>query len=92
MDMKSKPVIVFSTSFSPNWDPKVCANNPQKPEMSNSDKEILAMYDSGKNIKKVAETKKDGISGQFSALLKMFQSYKMSGKIDDVTNSGNYTD
>ena len=90
--MKSKPVIVFSTSSSPNWDAKVCANNPQKPEMSNGDKEILAMYDSGKNVKKVAEMRKDGISGQFSALLKMFQSYKMSGKIDDVTNACNYID
>jgi hypothetical protein len=50
------------------------------------------LYDSGKSVKKVAEMKKDGISGQFSSLLKMFQSYKMSGKIDDVTNSSNHTD
>lgn len=79
MEMKSKPVIIFATSSSPNWDGKVCENNPQKPEMSKEDKDTLAMYDSGKSIKKVAEMQKGGISGQFGALLKMFQSYKMSG-------------
>ena len=79
MEMKSKPVIVFATSSSPNWDPKVCENNPKRPEMSKEDKDVLAMYDSGKSIKKVAEMQKGGISGQFGALLKMFQSYKMSG-------------
>ena len=79
MEMKSKPVIVFASSFSPNWDLKVCENNPQRPEMSKEDKDVLAMYDSGKNIKKVAEMQKGGISGQFGVLLKMFQSYKMSG-------------
>ena len=86
MEIKSKPIIVFATSFSPNWDPKICENNPKKPDMSKEDKDVLAMYDSGKNVKKVAEMQKSGISGQFGVLLKMFQSYKMSGKIDDVAN------
>jgi hypothetical protein len=79
MDMKSKPIIIFTSSETPNWDKKVCDNNPQRPEMSAKDKALLKFYDSGKNIKKLAEKKKAGISGQFSVLLEMFQSYKMSG-------------
>ena len=84
MDIKSKPIIVFASSFSPNWDPKVCENLPKRPDLSTEDKDILAMYDSGKSVKKVAELPKGGISGQFGVLLKMFQSYKMSGMIDDA--------
>ena len=79
MDMKSKPIIIFTSSETPNWDKKVCDNNPKRPEMSVKDKQLLKFYDSGKNIKKLAEKKKAGISGQFSVLLEMFQSYKMSG-------------
>ena len=83
MDMKSKPIIIFTSSETPNWDSKVCESIPKRTTMSKADKEILKLYDSGKNIKKLAEMKKDGISNEFSVLLKMFQSYKMSGIIDN---------
>ena len=79
MDMKSKPIVIFTSSETPNWDKKVCDSNPKRPEMSMADKETLRLYDSGKNVKKLAELKKGGISDQFSVLLEMFQSYKMSG-------------
>ena len=83
MDMKSKPIIIFTSSETPNWDTKVCETTPKRTTMTKADKEILKLYDSGKNIKKLAEMKKDGISDQFSVLLEMFQSYKMSGIIDN---------
>lgn len=79
MDMKSKPIIVFSSSSTPNWDVKACAGDPKKPEMSHDDKQLLEQYDSGKGIKKVVEMKKHWLNDQFSVTLPMFQAYKMSG-------------
>lgn len=79
--MKSKPIIVFTTSNTPNWDAKVCASNPKKPDMSDDDKKLLELYDGGKGIKKIALTKKPWLNEQFSSTIPMFQAYKMSGMI-----------
>lgn len=81
MELKSKPIIVFTSSNTPNWDAKVCASNPKKPDMSEDDKKLLALFDGGKGIKSIVLAKKPWLNEQFSATLPMFQAYKMSGNI-----------
>lgn len=81
MEMKSKPIIVFTSSNTPNWDAKVCASNAKKPDMSEDDKKLLEQFDGGKGIKNIALSKKPWLSEQFSATIPMFQAYKMSGNI-----------
>ena len=56
MKMRSKPIVIFAGSYTPNWDKKVCDSKPKKPERTEEEKKLLEIYDNGKNVRKLAET------------------------------------
>ena len=82
MSMKSRPVIAFTTSETPNWNRTVCENIGKHQGMTEEEEVVLKAYDSAKNVKKAAALLKYEISDNFGAVLDMFQSYRMSGMID----------
>jgi hypothetical protein len=80
MDMKSRPVIAFTTSDMPNWNKTVCKNNEKRQDKTEEEETVLKAFDAGKNVKRAAALPKFEISDNFASVLEMFQSYRMSGK------------
>ena len=78
MKMKSKPIVIFTSSTTPNWDKKDCATTPKKPARTDDEKKYLDLYNGGKNAQLLATTPKD-IVGEYGAVRDMFQKYRMSG-------------
>lgn len=78
MKMKSKPIVIFTSSATPNWDKKDCLKNPKKPAKTEDDEKYLSLYDGGRNVQLLATTPKDIIHG-YGAVRDMFQKYRMSG-------------
>jgi hypothetical protein len=81
LDMKSKPVIAFSTSDTPNWDVAECKEkeNQLKPVLTFAEKEILTLYEAGKHAKKAALIPKPEIRPHFQYLLPLIPLYRTSG-------------
>jgi hypothetical protein len=80
MKMKSKPIVIFTTSHTPNWDKKDCDNKPKKPAQTEDEKKYLDLYAGGKNIQLLATTSKDIVQG-YAAVRDMFLKYRMSGNM-----------
>ena len=76
--MKSKPIVIFTSSSTPNWDKKDCVTPPKKPAHTDDEKKYLDLYGAGKNAQLLATTPKD-ISYEYGAVRDMFQKYRMSG-------------
>lgn len=83
LDMKSKPVIAFSTSDTPNWDVAACKEkeNQIKPVLTFAEKEILTLYEAGKHAKKAALIPKPEIRPHFQFLLPLIPLYRTSGTL-----------
>lgn len=79
--MKSKPIIVFATSETPNWVPEDCPNPPTKTTITTSDAERLQLYDAAVDIKKIALTNRHDMATRFNPIEMMSESYKASGML-----------
>lgn len=83
LDMKSKPVIAFSTSDTPNWNRADCKDKEfqLKPVLTFAEKEILTLYEAGKHAKKAALIPKPEIRPHFQYLLPLIPLYRTSGML-----------
>ena len=78
MNMKSKPVIVYSGSDTPNWGVDACKKMPDVPVIAEEDLALLAMYRVDGNVKSIVQ--KNNNNDGFSALVPAISAYKKSGK------------
>ena len=78
MNIESKPIIIFSSSETPNWSEDDCKKPRDKYVLSADEKTLISTYDE-KNIKKIALTEKKQVSNHYTAMVDLFRSYKMSG-------------
>ena len=78
MALPSRPVVVFSTSSTPNWPAADCKDKDpkEKPNKGPADEKLLKLLESDPS-KIPLENKRD--EHHWSALLSMFQAYKMAG-------------
>ena len=78
MALPSQPVVVFTTSSTPNWRADDCkGKNPEdKPVIKDADERLVRLLDTDPS-KIPQENKRE--ESHWSALLTMFQQYKMAG-------------
>ena len=78
MSLASRPIVVFTTSSTPNWPEKDCEGKDpkQKPNKSDNEEKLLKLLETDPS--KVPLQNK-GDEHHWSALLSMFQAYKMAG-------------
>ena len=78
MALASQPVVVFSTSSTPNWPAADCKDKDpkEKPSKKAEDEKLLKLLETDPS-KIPLENKRD--EHHWSALLSMFQAYKMAG-------------
>lgn len=77
MSIKSQPVVVFTTSDTPNWSEKDCEKMESKPGVSEDEKKLLKLL--GTEPHKIPSEMNKGDIGSWSAVSSMFQAYKMAG-------------
>ena len=78
MSLASRPVVVFTTSSTPNWPENDCQgkDTKEKPNKSENDEKLLKLLET--DASKIPLQNK-GDEHHWSALLSMFQAYKMAG-------------
>ena len=79
--MKSKPIIAYSLSDTPNWDPLDCQGNLTKPVFTFQEKERLTLYEEGKHVRKIALIEKPDIRPHFQHFLPLIPLYRTSGTV-----------
>ena len=75
--MKSKPIIIFSESSTPNWPETDCDVKSPKPVPSIQDLKNLEIYNVEKSVKKIVTT--TAPSTEFSALAPLGRNYVTAG-------------
>ena len=78
--MKSKPIVIFSTSETPNWSEDDCKKKPADHRLTTEERMYLHLYETTKSARDIATTSKNNINKEFASVVAMFKSYKMSGK------------
>lgn len=87
--LPSQPVVVFSTSDTPNWDERVC-DNAKSPKIPQEDKDVLTLVKSDP-IKIVSDYNyRSQYINKWQAVLDMFKLYKVAGI--QMWNHGSYED
>lgn len=76
--MKSKPIVIFSGSFTTNWPASDCAAKLPKPVPSAEDLKYLDILRAEKSVRNIV-TARDGVSKEFSALAPLSHHYVMAG-------------
>ena len=78
--LKSKPIVVFSGSYTVNWPVTDCAVKLPKPVPSAEDLKYLDVFKMEKSVKNIV-TGRDGASKEFSALAGLSHHYVMAGAV-----------
>ena len=82
--MKSKPIVIFSTSETPNWSEDDCKKKPADHRLTTEERMYLHLYETTKSARDIATTSKNNINKEFASVVAMFKSYKMSGKTKKI--------
>lgn len=80
--LKSKPVVVFTDSSTPNWGAKDCPKDKDKedhPRLSAEEQKLLKYLGEGDIKKIVTEINAKPVGEKFSSVLRLFADYKMAG-------------
>lgn len=77
--MKSKPIIMFSGSKTPNWPESDCTGELPKPVPTSDDLNLLDIYRRDKSVKRIV-TLTDCFN-DFSAIASSSHNYVMSGAV-----------
>lgn len=81
MSMKSNPVIVFTSSETPNWGEDKCKDKKEY-KISEDDKHLLSLYTKEKSVNLLVQVNSLETSQLFSVIATIFPNYKMSGMIN----------